>query len=212
MITIVKLRELFGNLSPRGMEQVFTDWEMLFGFGAKTECEPVAIAGSVKEIKDEIGEQHIVIETQIEKNEVGFGPIYFGFPNSMVMEIIGEVLMIPADVREEKARSGLSKNDIETFQEMANLLCGSWNRVFQDLERNLRISQSVEDLKVSPTVGSKNALVERIPEGRLAWVRSEIVTEDATFPALIALPFEVALAIAEEFYATVDPRSAKKAS
>ncbi|MEM8712216.1 MAG: hypothetical protein AAGG01_14800 [Planctomycetota bacterium] len=212
MITIVKLRELFGNLSPRGMEQVFTDWEMLFGFGAKTECEPIAIAGSVEEIKDEIGEQHIVIETQIEKNEIGFGPIYFGFPNSMVMEIIGEVLMIPADVREEKARSGLSKNDIETFQEMANLLCGSWNRVFQDLERNLRISQSVEDLKVSPTVGSKNALVERIPEGRLAWVRSQVVTESATFPALIALPFEVALAIAEEFYATVDPRSAKKAS
>lgn len=208
MITIVKLQNLFGDLSPRGMEQVFTDWEMLVGFGAKAECAPIVIASGAAEIDKHMDSNHVVIETQIEKNNVGFGHIYFVFPNSMVIEIIGEVLMIPDSAKEEKAKSGLSKNDIETFQEMANLLCGSWNRVFQDLERNLRISQSVDDLKVSPSNGSKSALLSRIPEGRVAWVDTKVQAGDKTYPAMIVLPFSVALAVAEEFYATSDPRSA----
>ena len=190
------------------MEQVFTDWEMLVGFGAKAECAPIVIASGTAEIAKHMDAQHVVVETQVEKNETGFGQIFFVFPNEMVIEIIGEVLMIPDSAKEEKARSGLSKNDIETFQEMANLLCGSWNRVFQDLERNLRISQSVDDLKVSTSTASKSAIVSRIPEGRVAWVNTKVVAGAKTYPAMIVLPFSVALAVAEEFYATTDPRSA----
>jgi len=212
MITIVKLRELFGSLSPKGREQVFTAWESLFGFAAKAECQPIEIASGVGEITDRIHPQHIVVETLIQKNDVGFGPIYFAFTNHMVIEIIGDVLMIPDEAKAEKAKSGLSNNDIETFGEMANLLCGSWNRIFQDLERNLRVSQSVDDLKVSPSVGNKSALESRVPEGRITWVSSPVTAGDATYECLIILPFEVALAVAEEFYATTDPRSAKKAS
>lgn len=209
MITIIKLQNLFGDLSPRGMDQVFTDWEMLVGFGAEAECKPIVIASSADEINKRLDPQHVVVETQVEKNEAGFGHIYFAFPNEMVIEIIGEVLMIPDSAKEEKSRSGLSKNDIETFQEMANLLCGSWNRVFQDLERNLRISQSVEDLIVSPSVASKSALVDRVPEGRVAWVDTKVVAGDKTYQSMIVLPFSVALAVTEEFYATTDPRSAR---
>lgn len=209
MITIVKLQNLFGDLSPRGMEQVFTDWEMLVGFAAKAECAPIVIASGAAEINKHIDSQHVVIETQVEKNEAGFGPIFFAFPNELVIEVIGEVLMIPESTKEDKARSGLSKNDIETFQEMANLLCGSWNRVFQDLKRNLRISQSVDDLKISPSTASKSALVSRIPEGRVAWVKTDVVAAGKTYSAMIVLPFSVALAVAEEFYATTDPRSAE---
>jgi chemotaxis protein CheY-P-specific phosphatase CheC len=209
MITIIKLQNLFGDLSPRGMDQVFTDWEMLVGFGAEATCEPVVIAASAEEINQRLDPKHVVVETQVEKNESGFGHIYFAFPNEMVIEIIGDVLMIPDSAKEEKARSGLSPNDIETFQEMANLLCGSWNRVFQDLERNLRISQSVEDLIVSPSVGSKSALVDRVPDGRVAWVDTKVVAGDKTYDTMIVLPFNVALAVTEEFYATTDPRAAR---
>ncbi len=209
MITIVKLQHLFGDLSPRGMEQVFTDWEMLVGFAAKAECSPIVIASGAPELSESLAKQHTVIETQIEKDEAGFGQIFFAFPNTLVIDIIGDVLMMPEDVKEEKVKSGLSKNDIETFQEMANLLCGSWNRVFQDLERSLRISQSVEDLKVTPTNGSKVALTERVPEGRVAWVDTKVTAGDKVYDAMIVLPFDVALAVADEFYASVDPRSAK---
>lgn len=209
MITIVKLQSLFGDLSPRGMEQVFTDWEMLVGFDAKAKCAPIALASGPAEVNAQLDPSHVVVETQIQKNDAGFGRIYFAFPNDMVIDIIGEVLMIPDSAKEEKARSGLSENDIETFQEMANLLCGSWNRVFQNLERNLRISQSVDDLIVSPSSGSESALVQRVPDGRVTWIETSVTSGDKTYPSMIVLPFDVALAIAEEFYATTDPRSAK---
>ncbi|QDV04741.1 hypothetical protein Poly30_02340 [Planctomycetes bacterium Poly30] len=208
MITLVKLQTLFGDLAPRGMEQVFTDWEMLAGFAAKAECSPIVIASGIAEINRFMGPNHVVVETKIEKNSAGFGHIYFAFPNAMVIEIIGEMLMISESAREEKARSGLSKTDVETFQEMANLLCESWNRVFQDLDRNLRISQSVQDLRVSASIGSKSAVISRIPEGRVAWVPTKITSGDKSYTAMIVLPFGVALAVAEEFYATTDPRSA----
>lgn len=211
MITIIKLQNLFGDLSPKGMDQVFTDWEMLVGFGAEADCKPIVIADSAAAINKRLDAQHVVVETQVEKNDQGFGKIFFAFPNELVIDIIGEVLMIPDEAKEEKARSGLSKNDIETFQEMGNLLCGSWNRVFQELERNLRISQSVDDLIVSASVGSKSALIDRVPDGRIAWVDTRVISGDKVYQSLIVLPFAVALAITEEFYATTDPRSARAA-
>ncbi len=209
MITIIKLQNLFTDLSPRGMDQVFSDWEMLVGFGAMAECQPIVIAAGAEEIQHRVDPQHILVETQVEKNNAGIGRIYFAFPNELVIDIIGELMMVPDSVKEERSRLGLSENDVETFQEMANLLCGSWNRVFQDLERNLRISQSVDDLVVSASLGSSCALVDRIPEGRVAWVDTKIIAGDKTYRSLIVLPFDVALAVTEEFYATTDPRAAR---
>ena len=63
----------------------------------------------------------------------------------------------------------------------------------------------MDGLKVSPSVGSKSALVSRVPEGRVAWVETKIEAGDKTYPAMIVLPLSVAMAVAEEFYATTDP-------
>lgn len=209
MITIIKLQELFGDLSPRGMDQVFVDWNMLVGFNAEAECGRIAVAADSKEADWHLDSQHVIVETQIQKGEESFGKIFYGFPNDLVIEVLGEVLMIHEEAKKEKTRSGLSPNDIETFQEMANLLCGSWNRVFQDLESSLRISQSVDDLIVSHSVGSKSALVRRVPDGRVAWLEAKVTTDLKTHQVVIVLPFDVALAVTAEFYGTTDPRSAR---
>ena len=78
------------------------------GFGAEAECQPIVIAESAEKINERLDPKHVVVETRVEKNEAGFGHIYFAFPNELVIEIIGDVLMIPDSAKEEKARSGLS--------------------------------------------------------------------------------------------------------
>ena len=117
------------------------------------------------------------------------------FPNTLVIEVIADLLMIPEPARITKAKEGLSENDVEAFREMANLLCGSWNRIFQDFERDLRISQSVDDRWTGEKDG---ALTSCFGEGRVAYVAFEV--DCARVPAIMALPFGVAVDLAE-FYA-----------
>jgi len=200
MITIIKLRDLFANLSKKGMAQVFADWEMLVGFQAKAVAGGIRVADSVEEVAGELSMRHVVVETTVQKGTDPLGPIYFAFPNGLVVSIIADLLMIPESARETKAKEGLSENDLEGFREMANLLCGAWNRTFQDLERDLRISQSVDDLVVSPGDGDTPTLEERCGEGRVAYVSLEVECDGQTFPAILALPFDVAVRVGEQFY------------
>ncbi len=201
MITIIKLRSLFARLARKGMAQVFADWEMLVGFEASARADAIQIGPDIETVAEGLDRKHLVVETQVEKGSTGMGSIYFAFPNTLVIEVIADLLMIPEPARITKAKEGLSENDVEAFREMANLLCGSWNRVFQDFERDLRISQSVDDLKVWTGESGDGALISCFGEGRVAYVTLEVDCAGKSFPALMALPFDVAVEVAEEFYA-----------
>lgn len=201
MITIIKLRELFARLAAKGMAQVFADWEMLVGFEASSEAEAIQIGPDIQTVAAPFDPRHLVVETQVEKGVSGMGAIFFAFPNTLVIEVIADLLMIPEEARQTKAREGLSEGDVEAFREMANLLCGSWNRVFQEFERDLRISQSVDDLKVWTGEKDRPALLDCFGEGRVAHVALEVDCGGKSFPALMALPLDVAIRVAEEFYA-----------
>ena len=74
-------------------------------------------------------------------------------------------------------------------------------RIFQDFERDLRISQSVDDLKVWTGENGDAALTSCFGEGRVAYVAFEVDCAGQSFPAIMALPFGVAVDLAEEFYA-----------
>lgn len=200
MITIIKLHELFANLAAKGMKQVFSDWEMLVGFEATSESTLIQIAESVDAVEPLLGGTHVAVETKVTRDEGAVGSIYFAFPNSLVIEVIADLLMIPESARAAKAVDGLSENDVEAFQEMANLLCGSWNRVFQDLERDLRISQSVDDLKVWTGSKESSALTACVGSDRIAYVPLEVSCQGSQFPSLIVMPLQVAIAVAERFY------------
>ncbi len=210
MITLIKLQSLFGKLASKGMRQVFDDWEMLVGFKAKATCEPIQIVASADDAAAGLGPKHVLVETQVLRGDEAIGPIHFAFPDSLVIEIIGDLLMIPEAAREEKMKSGLTEGDIEAFQEMANLLCGSWNRIFQELDCDLKISQSVDDLRVLSSDGEIGALVEHASAGRKALLSYEVSAADGAFPLAQVIPFDVTIAIAEEFLGEKDPRSAAR--
>ena len=201
MLTIIKLRDLFSDLSSRGMAQVFADWESLLGIQAKSDADAIRIAGSVDEVAGLVERPHTVVETQIQRGRQDLGPIYFVFPNSFVLELIAEVLMISDGAKQARAAVRLSETDAGTFREMANLLCGSWNQVFEDLDRDLRMSQSFGDLSVRPGEPSAHVLADVASEGRLAYVPLDVEVNGAKYEALFAVPFEVAVGVAEEFHA-----------
>ncbi len=211
MITLVKLQALFADLGPKAMQQVFSDWEMLVGFEATASLEPVHIISGVAEVADKIDDSHILIETHVVIDESDLGPVYIVFSNALVVEIIADLLMIPANSKAAKVESGLSEGDLEAFQEMANMLCGSWNRVFQEQEKNLRVSQSVDDLNVVATMEGTTPMLGRVKEGRMAWIETTVVVGDGSYPSLLLFPFEVAIGIAEEVYSISDPRSSRNA-
>jgi len=201
MLTIIKLRDLFSDLSGRGMAQVFADWESLLGLQARSSADAIRIAGGVEELAGLVERPHTVVETQVQRGGQDLGQVYFVFPNSFVLELIAEVLMTSDGAKQARAAARLSETDAATFREMADLLCGSWNRVFEDLERDLRMSRSDGELFVRPGEPSKDVLADAASGGRLAYVPLDVEVNGSTYEALFAVPFEVAVGIAEEFHA-----------
>lgn len=214
MITIVDLRDLFRDLAPRGYAQVFEDWAMLAGFEAKAECGDARLADSMAAVAGELDPRHCVIETCVEVEDRVTGKIYFAFPNTLVIDLLGELLMLSDSAREERRKKGLFAADIEAFQEMANMLCGSWNRVFQQVDRALRVSQSVDHLKLwcggdgvdKPT--GPDAFDECPDEGRMIYLPIEVGCEDRKHLSVLTLSLPVAIGLVDEFLGRSDPRAA----
>jgi hypothetical protein len=200
MLTIIKLRDLFADLSERGMAQVLADWKELVGIDARSTAGALALADGIAELDGLVETPQTVVETRLRKGEEDLGPIDFVFPSALVIEIVAEVLMIPESGRAARAAGPLSENDAETFREMAGLLCGSWNRVFEELRRDVRVSQSVADLRVRSGAAGERVLRERAPGGRLAHVPLSVQANGREFQALLAIPFEVAIEVAQELY------------
>ena len=202
MITILKLRDLLAHLSKKGMGQVFADWRMLVGFTATSEVEAIQIGNNAEEAAEQIDAKHLVVKTQVEKGTGGLGPIYFALPNAFVVEALAGILEIPEDTRAAKASEGFTEEDLEAFQEIANLLCASWNRVLDDLGPDLRVSQSADHLKVLVGDADGGALGACVEEGRVAFVTLKVGCAGKEHTVLLLIPLEAAIGLAEEFYRT----------
>ena len=200
MITLKKLKDLLTRLTERNMEQVFADWEMLVGFQATAEDQKVHLADGPAEVCEALQVPHLVVETLIQGQGECNGPIFFAFPTPLVVEVIADLTMIPEGAKEAKAQGKLGDDDLEAFREMANLLCGSSNQVFEKLQRNVRISQGVEHLKVWSNESNTNTLSTCLPEERLSYVTMRVESGGKEFPMLEVIPFRVALGLAKQFY------------
>lgn len=197
MINGGHVRTLFRRLSEKSMQQVFSDWETLVGFQAKATDHQVQQVESKDDLLAMFDAPHHIISTQIEGPGDCNGPTFFLFPNTLVVEVIADLLMIPEAARESKAVNGLDADDLEGFQEMANLLCGSANQVFMKLRQHLRISQSVDDLKVT---GSQNeGYTDHIPEGQWIYIGMQVNVGEKSYDMIQAIPLRLAIQLTQQF-------------
>ena len=143
-LTADKVAKL-AELSVNAMKQTLSDWDEMTGFGAELKGLKARLIKDPAGLKVQDGS--VTVETQVETS-TGSGPMRFILPCEYAAEAVGLMLMLPPDTIKEKAATGLEEGDLLAVQELANLMCGSSNRAYQRLDRDLRVSQAVDHLRV----------------------------------------------------------------
>jgi chemotaxis protein CheY-P-specific phosphatase CheC len=169
MTTTPVQHQLLSRLSRHMMSQVFADWEAMVGVRIAVIAEVAVTHPAARMLTPVLRQDCVVVQTRVEGECEGV--LTFVFPTDFVIEVVGEMIMLPEEIRKEKRRSGLAPEDVEPFQEMSNLLCGSCNNVFSRMQRRLRVSQSVDDLRVIYSPRDDAQVVAELPAGMLATVR-----------------------------------------
>ncbi len=82
----------------------------------------------------------------------------FVFKNADAMTMIGSVVLLPKEVLEERRKFPPNERELDEFREIANQICGSANRAFDQIGKHLRVSQSTDHLKVAWTKEIEKAI------------------------------------------------------
>lgn len=166
------------KLTERMLGDVASDWQEMIGIDLSVKAGS-SRAGGPDDLAKVMPGKVVTIETQVSGDVEG--PVYFVFTETFAARVVGAMIMLPEGTIKEKEDDGLEESDLEAFQEMANLLCGTCNNLFQELDRKIRVSQAVEDLHVHqlelPGDGS-------FFDGDLIGVEVEFGLGDRSFPAM----------------------------
>ncbi len=179
------------RLTHRMLSEVADDWQEMLGIQLATELFGVC-TGSGDAMAKAVPGRVVVIETQITGDAEG--SVHFVFTEVFAARVVGTMVMLPESTIKEKEENGLEESDLEAFQEMANLLCGTCNNLFQKLGRKIRVSQAVEDLKVHCLELPGDGL---FPVGDLVGVRVECILDGRTFPAMQVFGAELGSALSK---------------
>ena len=154
--------EFTREIAKRVFVQAIADWEMMVGFEAAVEIDDAKRVSSTEELDSLMGDVALIVRTKIEGSTPS--DVFFAFPIELVASVVAKALMLPEDSRNEIVEAGIGPTEIETFQEMANLFCGSSTNALQEFYERLRVSQSVDDLKLEDPSQAMELLTQRLDE------------------------------------------------
>ncbi|MCP3986289.1 MAG: hypothetical protein GY723_18065 [bacterium] len=166
------------KLTARMLGDVAKDWREMIGIDLSMESSG-SCAGGPDDLAKAMPGKVVMIETQITGDAEG--PVHFIFTEAFAARVVGTMVMLPEGTIKEKEENGLEESDLEAFQEMANLLCGTCNTLFQKLERQIRVSQAVEDLHVFQLELPGDG---HFPANDLVGVQVEFGLDGRKFPAM----------------------------
>ena len=144
MMTPAKMNEILSRLTHDAVEQALLDWEVQIGFVSKiTEVRAHMLRGP-EELSDTWNSEHYLrMTTQVEY--AAAGTVQFFFSTESAWPLVRDALCLPP-AEDRGVGDELGESEIEAFQEMMNMFCGSANAIYDRF--GLRLSQSVEHLKV----------------------------------------------------------------
>ena len=179
----------------QSMTQVYADWEMMTGATLSPKAASATVVDRPKYLGAGLVKACVLARTQV----LGRceGPLLFLFPTTIAARIVGHLVMLPPEVIDEKEDDELSDSDVEAFQEMVNLMCGSTNNVYQERWKDLRVSQDVAHLQVELHTPGDASTFRELPDGPMALVRIAVEMDGKSFPTALALPLDLALEIGE---------------
>lgn len=193
MTAVVGLVGKLKNLSLSMLRQALSDWAQMASLTIEVGDAKVQSLSKRAQIATTIQGPAVVVQTRFEGKAEA--PCFFVFPVALAATAVGKFIMLPDGEIATKARQGLAPSDLEAFKEMANLLCGSSNGVISKMVPGLRLSQSVDALRVSAAMPDINARLEDFPESDIACVSAEVKAEGQTFAVHQVLPLAQARAI-----------------
>lgn len=192
------MQNFITSLSRKLLEQAFEDWAMMVGLTIRFRGQYGFWIENSEGLRPVLDEPSLIMETRVEGESEG--PLYWVFPQAFIVRVSGPMVMLSDDIMAQKEVEGLDELDLEAFQEMANLMCGAANRVFQGLGKTLRVSQDVDHLKVTYNkAGTADDCIPAFPEGPLAFVKMIVDVDGRPFRLLQALPMSLATEITEVF-------------
>lgn len=174
------------KLTERMLGDVASDWQEMIGIDLTMKAIG-GCPGGPEAFAEVMPGKVVMIETQISGDAEGL--VYFLFTEAFAARVVGTMIMLPEGTIKEKETKGLEESDLEAFQEMANLLCGTCNRFFQKLDRKIRVSQSVEDLHVHQLELPGEGIFS---SDELVGVEVEFGLDGRTFPAMQVYGSELA--------------------
>lgn len=191
-MTPEQLTAIMGEILETSMKQVFGDWEIQIGLEAAVESAHCELVRDLDKWRPSWNSDWTALmHTQIEGPCTG--PIHVIFPHDFVWVILREALGIPRDQSREVG-SPLKDVEMEAYQEMMNLMCGSFNTVLSGLRKTLRVSQSVDHLRVNQIAPVGEGEVS--PPGHGLGVALSVRQGDAKFEILALMPVPLARSVA----------------
>lgn len=164
------------------------DWNEMFGFEGTVEGPSVRVLAQSGPILSRIIGSGVLVSTETEGRVETW--IRFVFPNDFIGLAISAAMMMP--MPDEPAIDGENPEHTETAQELMNLFCGSATRVLEEHHTRMRVSQSVEHLRVEVTPDSSAEL----PEGaHMVCVKVGITSGEVTGTAWCVFPPAVAASL-----------------
>ncbi|MBL9076345.1 MAG: hypothetical protein JNL08_02505 [Planctomycetes bacterium] len=181
-----KLRQLSLAMMKRGLD----DWSQMAALSVETTDAKVQNVGKRDQLEKMIPGPVILIETRVDGRVTG--PCFFVFPVAMAANAAGKFVLLPDNAIAAKMKNGLDEADLEAFREMANLLCGSSNNALTQLVQGVRLSQSVDALRVQQALPGVAGLFDRLPEADIAAVALSVKLEGQAYTVHHLMPLALA--------------------
>ncbi len=184
--TDASLARLMGGV----MRQVLEDWEGMIGLSISIDRLAGARWNAAEDLVHHLKGRCVAVQTCMLGNSEG--TLFFLFPHRMAAELIGSMLMLPADKVEDQKTKPLAEDGLEVFNEIANLLCGSANAYLSDRNGNFKVSQAVDHLHVHASISKSDETVALFPEGELVATFQAVTLESHTHTILQVLTPDLA--------------------
>ncbi|MBX3461824.1 MAG: hypothetical protein KF830_01520 [Planctomycetes bacterium] len=190
MTAVVGLVGRLRNLSLEMSRQALADWAQMGSIATEVVDAKVANVPKRAQLLAAIQGPVALVTTRVEGRCEG--PCFFVFPMALAAQAVGRFVMLPESEIQAKAAAGLDASGLEVFRELANLLCGSSNNVLARTTQGLRLSQSVDALRVATGVPDLGSCLDALPDGEFAGVAVTVRAEGATFVLHQLLPLGLA--------------------
>lgn len=174
------------DLAERIFVQAFGDWALSVDVDAR----------DARRVDSEDEVAKLVADTWVLRTRIE-GPedhdLFCPFPPIVVASLVAKARDLPPEATGSLLASGFGDADLAAFREMADLFCASATRALVDFPEPLRVSQSVDDLRILTPDQARAGLSSHVGGLGLLVTRLDVQVAEQASTVHLILPFRSAM-------------------